>query len=157
MSPQTPEMWPDLVRAVDADAGVYQTNMETLRRLEGAQRLGPAVVESIAERLKSFGIGFLPPTLPVRGDERVLLYRNGTMASEVVRAILEGLGGSVAETAATALRTVNQSPTDVVASETVASKAMEAAEKLQELLEAAGHSREGNSSRHRLGRRKRQS
>ncbi|WP_425826114.1 hypothetical protein [Streptomyces fractus] len=153
MPPQTPEMWPDLVRAVDAEAGVYQTNMETLRRLEGAQRLGPAVVESIADRLKSFGIGFLPPKLPVRGDERVLLYRNGTMAAEVIRAILDGLGGSVAETAATALRTVNRSPTDVVASDTVASKAMEAAEKLQELLEAAGHPQDG-PSRRRLGRRK---
>lgn len=151
--PQPPRpltMWPELVQAIDAASGVYQTNMETLRRLEGAQRLGPTVLDAITSRLTEFGIGHLPVVLPVRADDRVLLYRRGTMASEVIRAVTEGLQGSVADTAATALRSVNEPAEEAIPAADVAAKATEAMAALRALITATEPPPEPKKRRRRL-------
>lgn len=130
----TLEVWPDLIRAVDQSHGVYTINMEALRRLEGAQRIGPKVITAIAERLATLGLGHLPFTLPNRGDDLVLLYRHGTNASEVIKAVHEGLNGSIARTATDALRGMNAPQEDVVSADEVTRRATEASEALSELM-----------------------
>lgn len=83
--------WIDLVKAIDASDGVALVPMETLRRLEGAQRLGVHVLKSISDRLATLGLGHMPQNLPNRQDQEAILYRYGTPASDVIVAIREGL------------------------------------------------------------------
>ena len=83
--------WHDLVRAVEEHQGVALVPMETLRRLEGAQRLGVHVLKSISGRLATLGLGHMPNELPNRQDQEAILYRYGTPASDVIVAIREGL------------------------------------------------------------------
>lgn len=83
--------WHELVKAVEAHDGVVLVPMETLRRLEGAQRLGVHVLKSISGRLATLGLGHMPEVLPNRQDQEAILYRYGTPASDVIVAIREGL------------------------------------------------------------------
>lgn len=85
------QTWADLVKAVDEHDGVALVPMETLRRLEGAQRLGVHVLKSIGARLGTLGLGHMPDTLPNRQDQEAILYRYGTPASEVIQAVRNGL------------------------------------------------------------------
>ena len=83
--------WTELVKIVDTCDGIALVPMETLRKLEGAQRLGVHVLNSIGSRLNRLGLGFLPDTLPNRQDRDAILYRVGTPASELVTAVHSGL------------------------------------------------------------------
>lgn len=83
--------WTELVKTIDASDGLALVPMETLRRLEGAQRLGVHVLNAIGDRLRKMGIGFLPETLPNRQDRDAILFRYGTPASDLVTAIHTGL------------------------------------------------------------------
>jgi len=83
--------WADLVKALDGHEGVAMIPMETLRKLEGAQRLGVHVLKSISTRLSSLGLGHMPAELPNRQDQEAILYRYGTPASQVIHAVRDGL------------------------------------------------------------------
>jgi hypothetical protein len=83
--------WHELVKAVESHDGVALVPMETLRRLEGAQRLGVHVLKAISGRLATLGLGHMPESLPNRQDQEAILYRYGTAASDVIIAIREGL------------------------------------------------------------------
>lgn len=83
--------WADLAKSIDANHGVALVPMETLRRLEGAQRLGVHVLNSISKRLRTLGLGHLPNELPNRQDQDAILYRLGSPASEVITAVREGV------------------------------------------------------------------
>lgn len=85
------ETWADLVKAIDEHDGVAMVPMETLRKLEGAQRLGVHVLKSIGSRLGTLGLGHMPDELPNRQDQEAILYRYGTPASEVIQAVRNGL------------------------------------------------------------------
>lgn len=85
------QTWAELVKAIDAEDGVALVPMETLRRLEGAQRLGVHVLKAIGARLGTLGLGHMPETLPNRQDQEAILYRYGTPASEVIAAVRNGL------------------------------------------------------------------
>lgn len=129
-------MWPDLIRSMDNQDGVFPVTMETLRLLEGAQRLGPNVLKAIDDRLRTLGIGYLPVELPGRGDDTVVLYRQGTLASEVIRAVTQGMKTGMADSAVIALRKLNETPKaeDVMPAREVAQKANEAVKILEGLL-----------------------
>lgn len=88
---ETATTWTELVKAVDAHDGIALVPMETLRRLEGAQRLGVHVLKAIEGRLGTLGLGNLPDSLPNRQDQAAILYRYGTPASEVISAVRNGL------------------------------------------------------------------
>lgn len=83
--------WAELGRVIDAHDGVALVPMETLRKLEGAQRLGVHVLKSIGARLGTLGLGHMPDTLPNRQDQDAILYRYGTPASDVIQAVRNGL------------------------------------------------------------------
>lgn len=85
------QTWTELVKAVDAHDGISLVPLETLRRLEGAQRLGVHVLKSIEGRLGTLGLGHLPDDLPNRQDQVAILYRYGTPASEIISAVRNGL------------------------------------------------------------------
>lgn len=138
MSSPATMTWPDVVRVLDERNGIHLVTMETLRRIEGAQRVGPGVINTIHERLDRLGVGHLPTDLPSRADDAVLLYRRGTPASEVIRAIQEGLKGSVVPASVEALRRMNESPAEeVVSARDVAKRATEALDALTDLLSMA--------------------
>lgn len=129
--------WSDLVKAIDEHDGVALVPMETLRKLEGAQRLGIHVLKSIGARLGTLGIGHMPETLPNRQDQEAILYRYGTPASEVIQAVRNGLR-SVQDVRNTykALYKLNAMPdmADVVHREEVNDKLATAAKAVIELL-----------------------
>lgn len=85
------QTWHELVKVVESQDGVVLVPMETLRRLDGAQRLGVHVLKAISSRLATLGLGHMPDTLPNRQDQEAILYRYGTPASDVIVAIREGL------------------------------------------------------------------
>lgn len=127
--------WTELLGAVESNNGVYQVSMETLRQLEGAQRLGPNVLGAIKGRLSTLGFGHLPTELPSRGGDRVILYRVGTPASDTIDAIQNGLS-SAGDSTYTALQQLNAAPTaaEVVEVDELREKAAGAASAVLALL-----------------------
>lgn len=125
----TPQItdWHELLTAVENNEGVFRITMETLRRLEGRQRVGKHILSSIEEKLKTLGLGHLPKELPNRQQQSVLLYRVGTQASVLVQAVHDGLTESPSLEAYDILRRVNTlpDPADVVSKEEIAATASE--------------------------------
>lgn len=105
-------LWPTLLEAVNDHHGVYKVKMSTLRQMEGAQRMGPNVAESVHNRLSTLGLEHLPADLNIRQDREVLLMKAGTDAVEVVRAIQGLLTGEteVSDRASDLLGRLNQLP-----------------------------------------------
>lgn len=133
--------WADLVKALDEHEGVALVPMETLRRLEGAQRLGVHVLNSIANRLGTLGIGHMPDELPNRQDQSAILYRFGTPASEVISAIRVGLKSAQdVRNTYHALYKLNATPevAEVVHREVLDDKLTTAAQAVLELLGPGG-------------------
>lgn len=128
--------WPELLSAVEGNQGIYQVPMETLRQLEGRQRVGKHILSAIDEKLATLGLGHLPEELPNRHQQTVLLYRFGTPASEVIRAIREGLTESPDEATYTYLHRLNSipDPEDVVRKDELREKVQESIRPVIELL-----------------------
>lgn len=133
--------WTELVDAIRANEGVALVPMETLRRLEGAQRLGVHVLSAISKRVSTMGVGHIPESLPNRQDQDAVLYLNSTSAGELISAIREGVQDSrTVKRVYSHLHCLNTcpEPTEVVHREEFASKLSVAAETLMELLEGQG-------------------
>lgn len=128
--------WADLLTAVEGNEGVHRVTMETLRRLEGRQRVGKHILSSIEEKLKTLGIGHLPQELPNRQQQTVLLYRVGTPASALVQAVQNGLTESPSEEAFDFLRRLNTlpNPDDVVSREDITGELQDATTAVLALL-----------------------
>jgi len=136
--------WTELVDTVRSNDGVSQVPMETLRRLEGAQRLGVHVLTAISARLATMGIGHMPEVLPNRQDQDAVLYLNSTPAGELVTAIRNGMRDArTAKRVYEYMHRLNSSPepSEVVHREEFADKLSLAAEAVLELLEGQGMSR----------------
>lgn len=135
--------WVELVSAVQANAGVALVPMETLRRLEGAQRLGVHVLKSIGARLGTLGLGHMPNDLPNRQDQDAILYQYGSPASEVISAVRTGLKGANAiRSTYQALHRLNAAPEEskVVHREVLDDKLATATRAIAELLSPADRS-----------------
>lgn len=133
--------WADLGRAIDANDGVALIPMETLRKLEGAQRLGVHVLNSIGNRLGTLGLGHMPEDLPNRQDQDAIVYRYGTPASEIIEAVRTGLRSMKdIQNTYSALHKLNALPdvTDVVHREELTDKLSTAARDIMDLLGPAG-------------------
>lgn len=103
--------WPELSTSVDDNQGVLRTSLAALRELEGRQRSGKHIVAAIEKKLASLGLGHLPENLANRQQQVIVLYKLGTPASELVRAIKEGLTETSApESAYTFLHQFNSMP-----------------------------------------------
>jgi hypothetical protein len=135
--------WHELVKAVEEHDGVALVPMETLRRLEGAQRLGVHVLKAISSRLATLGLGHMPDTLPNRQDQEAILYRYGTPASDVIVAVREGLR-SVQDVRNTyrALHKLNAAPEldEIVHRDELDEKLQTAAQAVIDLLGPSGRS-----------------
>lgn len=79
--------WAELLRSVEDGHGLKRVTMATLRELEGAQRVGKHVLTAIDTKLSQLGLGYLPDELPNRQEAPIMLYRVGTPAASVIRAI----------------------------------------------------------------------
>ncbi|MCA1839911.1 MAG: hypothetical protein ABR585_12855 [Gemmatimonadaceae bacterium] len=135
--------WTELVKAIDASDGIALVPMETLRKLEGAQRLGVHVLNSIGSRLGTLGLGHLPDTLPNRQDQDAILYRYGTPASEVISAVRTGLRNPTdVQNTYRALHKLNTLPdvADVVHREVLDEKLAEATKAIFDVLGQTGRS-----------------
>jgi hypothetical protein len=128
--------WHELLSAVESNQGVHRISMETLRRLEGRQRVGKHILSSIEDKLKTLGLGHLPSELPNRQQQTVILYRVGTPASALVQAVQNGLNESPSSEAFEFLRRLNTlpDPEDVVSKEEIASEVQDATEAVLALL-----------------------
>jgi hypothetical protein len=133
--------WTELVDAIRDNDGVTRVPMETLRRLEGAQRLGVHVLTSISARLTTMGVGHMPDALPNRQDQDAILYLNSTSAGELVSAIREGFRDPrIVKRVYEHMHRLNASPepSDVIHRDEFADKLSLAAEAVLELLEGQG-------------------
>lgn len=146
ISPQGITDWHDLLAAVEETDGIYRVPVETLRRLEGRQRVGKHILSSIEEKLATLGLGHLPTELPNRQQQKVLLYRVGTPASEVVKAVQDGLTNSPSNEAFDFLRRLNTlpDPEDVVSREEIAGDVQGATEAVLSLLRRVKPEGKGN-------------
>lgn len=128
--------WHELLTAVESNQGVHRVTMETLRQLEGRQRVGKHILKEIEEKLATLGLGHLPEELPNRQQQPVLLYRLGTPASEAVQAIRNGLTESPSESAFRVLHRLNAlpDPETVVSREEVSEAAKDATRAVLGLL-----------------------
>jgi len=145
------ENWPALLAAVESNAGIQRVTMETLRKLEGRQRVGRHILTTIEEKLATLGLGHLPQELPNRQQQSVLLYRQGTPASEVIAAVRDGLTAPASETAYESLHRLNAvpDPETVVSKEIVSDAVEQTARSLSELLQhlqTTGHLTEAPST-----------
>lgn len=132
--------WQDLRAAVEQHHGVFRVTMETLRRLEGRQRVGKHILSSIEDKLATIGLGHLPQELPNRQQQSVLLYRVGTPASLLVDAVRDSLTESPSSEAYNILVRLNTlpDPEDVVSKEEIHDTAQELLPAVLKLLRSAG-------------------
>jgi len=140
ITPQEVTDWHDLLTAVESNEGVHRVTMETLRRLEGRQRVGKHILSSIEDKLKTLGLGHLPQELPNRQQQTVLLYRVGTPASALVQAVQEGLTESPSSEASDFLRRLNTlpDPDDVVSKAELTEDLQDATQAVYRLLRRVG-------------------
>ncbi len=83
------ERYGKLKTEVKDAGGVLTVNMGHLRDVHGAGKLGNIVVESIAEQLKGVGLGHAPKELPTSQWKQVLVYRIGTPAARLIKAVYD--------------------------------------------------------------------
>lgn len=102
--------WPELLNAVESNHGIKKVPMAILRQLEGRQRVGKHILNDIEEKLSILGLGHLPLELPNRQQQSVMLYRYGSPASELVRAVTQGLTEPVEDSTYEYLYRLNASP-----------------------------------------------
>lgn len=81
--------WQDLRSEVEQHDGVLTVQMDQLRILAEAGKLGPHVRRAIGEELAKHGLGHVPRELPRYSYEQVRLYLNGTPAARLIRQVLE--------------------------------------------------------------------
>jgi hypothetical protein len=136
MRPQEITDWHELLTAVETNEGVHRVTMETLRQLEGRQRVGKHILAAIEDKLKTLGLGHLPQELPNRQQQTVLLYRVGTPASALVQAVQNGLTESPSTEAFDFLRRLNTlpDPDDVVSKEDLATDLQDATQAVLAML-----------------------
>jgi hypothetical protein len=62
--------------------------MDTLKKIDGAGRLGVHVRTAISKTLESHGLGHLPRELPPNQEDPVRLYLLGSPIADVIKAVL---------------------------------------------------------------------
>ena len=78
----------DLRTTVVVAGGLQKTTMGTLKKIDGAGRLGVHVRNSISRTLQSHGLAHLPRELPPNQDDDVRLYLLGTPIADLIEAVL---------------------------------------------------------------------
>lgn len=128
--------WQELLTLVERNQGVERVSIETLRLIEGRQRVGKHILSAIEDKLTALGLGHLPETLPNRQQQQVVLYRLGTPASEVIQAVRDGLTQPASESAFEALHRLNAlpDPEKVVSKEEVHDAVQDATKAVLDLL-----------------------
>lgn len=101
------ETYEALRTAVANNDGLRKTTMDTLKKIQGAGRLGVHVRTEISRALESHGLGHLPQELPPNQEDVVRLYLLGSPVADVIKAVLNpsdrgdetlrSIGGSEAE------------------------------------------------------------
>src|SRR6266478_2669026 len=78
----------ELKQMVDGQDGVSSVNMETLRDLHGAAKLGIHVRDNISKALAGNGLGHFPNPLPDRQHDLVRVYTLGSKVGDLINAAL---------------------------------------------------------------------
>ena len=73
---------------VEESGGLKSVSMADLREAYGRGRLGVHVVRGIASELSGVGLGHYPLVLPQKQSAMVRLYKRGTKAEDVIKAML---------------------------------------------------------------------
>lgn len=102
----TYETWQDLDADVRGSGNVLRVSMWDLKELSGYQRLKVNVVTAISKELANIGLDHLPAELPRDQNSHVVIYKSGSEAGAVIRAVRNG---SSSEEAERALRKLNTS------------------------------------------------
>jgi hypothetical protein len=82
------DSYEELRAAVAANDGLQKTTMDTLKKIDGAGRLGVHVRTAISRTLESHGLGHLPQELPPNQEDVVRLYLLGSPVADLIKAVL---------------------------------------------------------------------
>lgn len=102
-----------LAEAVDDSDNLLTIQMDILRDIHGAGRLGKHVRENISDELRSNGLGHYPEELPSSQYNSVRIYRLGSPAGRLIEAVTEP-GADNDETIRTAINKDAQQAIDRV-------------------------------------------
>jgi hypothetical protein len=101
------DSYEELRNSVTANYGLRKITMGTLKKIDGAGRLGVHVRTAISRTLESHGLGHLPRELPPNQEDVVRLYLLGSPIADLIKAVLtpsdrgdetlRAVGGSEAE------------------------------------------------------------
>lgn len=83
------ESFEDLCYDVRESGGLLKVNMECLRDLAGAGKLGAQVREAIKAELEQHGLGSLPAELPRYQTDAVRVYDLSSPLGQIVDAVLK--------------------------------------------------------------------
>lgn len=82
------DRYEELRAAVAGNDGLQKITMDTLKKIDGAGRLGVHVRTAISRTLESHGLGHLPRELPPNQEDVVRLYLLGSPVADLIKAVL---------------------------------------------------------------------
>ncbi|MCH8089343.1 MAG: hypothetical protein IH955_04955 [Chloroflexi bacterium] len=77
----------EVKEAVETSGDVLTVEMGQLRDAVGYEKLGIYVIREIEKGLEELGIGYDPEELPGYQEGEVRLYRRGTLAAAIIKAV----------------------------------------------------------------------
>lgn len=83
------ESYEKLADRVESSGSLLACEMEVLRELHEAGRLGVNVVRGISNKLAQHGLAHIPPELPTSQHEMIRIYKRGTPLARIVEAVLQ--------------------------------------------------------------------
>ncbi|MFC8447607.1 hypothetical protein [Kitasatospora sp. NPDC057223] len=81
---ETPSSFAALRAATDANGGIHQTTVRTLRNLVGQARMSRGIAERIEVNLDAVGLRYLPPQIPDGQDDVVVLHTDAEGLAGVI-------------------------------------------------------------------------
>jgi capsular polysaccharide biosynthesis protein len=85
MITDVPNSFDDLAELVEEEGAIATIRMETLRIINGSERLGSTVVDKISEELDDASLGHYPETLPTNKNKIVLVFAKSTNLAKLLR------------------------------------------------------------------------
>lgn len=124
--------WEALNRAVERRDGVLRVSMSVIKEIADESTLKKNICQKIETQLANLGLAHMPPALPHSQGQHLILYKAGSPAASVIRAMQDGAASATAEDA---LRRLNTS-TDAVEVQALTTQVNQAREQTSALADA---------------------
>ncbi|MFC8716229.1 hypothetical protein [Kitasatospora sp. NPDC057198] len=129
--------WDDLNDEVEKRDGVLRVRMTTIKRIAGETTLKRLICTRIESDLANVGLAHIPPDLPHSQGQHLVLFKAGSPAAAVIRAMKDGSASAAAEDA---LRRLNTS-TDAIEVQALSRQVQEARDQATAIVDAVANLR----------------